>query len=249
MRVALIALALAGCGSDGKAGGTADSGVTGSDTDSPPTGSDTTDTDPTDSVPTDTDTETTPVATGCYDVPLEVTGGFGADAFTPLADGDTVTMTHGVQSTGAFHLETPALIASTHETVSVLTTVTLTATGQVISGLQGAQDNNTVYLALVLSGECAGTAVGVRSFLNDVVPVEPDAGVLDSAQSCALDGQEATITWSVTDLTDGRTGEDSVTVVLARDPFDDQDGDGDGYTWCEGDCRPDDGAVFPGQGC
>lgn len=210
---------LAACNGESK-GGDADDSGTGDGPDITDTVTDTDTTTDTDTdVTTPPDTDTTPVVTGCYDVPLTVNGGFGDTSFVPISAGDTLPLVHGPQ--GGWHLWSSVQVEHTHEAVQILPTVTLKATGEVISGAQGPLDLNNASVALVMTGDCAGESVGGHAFINDIHPgTTQDDGKATLAEICALDGQEATFAWTVTDLTDGRTATDSVDILIAMDPYD-----------------------------
>lgn len=160
------------------------------------------------------------VPTQCEGGPLLVTGGAGRDAFAPLADGDVVTLVTGPR--GGFWIDTALRVQRTTGQVLVFPTVTLVATGQVVSGIQGRYDTNNVYIPLVATGDCRGEAWGLRAYLNDFAPTEPpyDNGPVWMEEICALAGQTARIDWTVTDLVNERVGEASVEVVLESDPID-----------------------------
>jgi len=170
-----------------------------------------------DTDPTTTTTTTTTPPTGCYDVPLVVSGGYAPPntPFAALADGDPIPMTHGPQ--GGWHIETAVSVDATHDTVKVLPTITVVATGQVISGAGGESDANRALVVLTMdpSGDCSGEAVGLRAYLDDVIP-ETESEV----DICPLSGAEVTVSWEVTDLSDLRVGQTSVTGFLQLDPMD-----------------------------
>lgn len=176
-----------------------------------------TDTDSDTDADSDADTDPTTPPTGCYDVPLTVSGGYAPPntPFAPLADGDPIPMTHGPQ--GGWHIETAVSVDATHDTVKVLPTVTVVATGQVISGAGGESDANRALVVLTMdpSGDCAGEAVGLRAYLDDVIP-ETESEV----DICPLSGAEVLLSWEVTDLSDLRVGQASVTGFLQLDPMD-----------------------------
>ncbi len=162
--------------------------------------------------------DTVPEATGCYDVPMAVLPGVGDLAWAPVADGDVVAITRGEQGGLGWHLSTAIRVEHTHPEVIVMPTLTVVATGEMISGLQGTYDANIVYTALVPTGECAGDRWEARALIDDVVPAE--GGGIGFEEICALEGKEVRVDWTVTDLQDGRTGTASVTVVLTMDPRD-----------------------------
>lgn len=164
------------------------------------------------------DTDATPAVTGCYDVPMALTGGHPGDGFRPIADGDVLPLTHGEQGGASWHLSAGLRVEHTHENVSVFTTVTLVSTGEMISGVQGLYDPNVAYVKLVPAGECAGDLWDARALLDDLDP-GPTGGV-DLSDICALEGEEARIDWSVADLSDGRTATATATVVLTMDDDD-----------------------------
>jgi len=197
---------LAACGTKADVGGAdeADTDVTGdADTDA------------------DTDTDTESPATGCYDVPMGITGGF-AEAGQPFVaapdSGSVAQMVHGPQ--GGWHVDTAIRVESTHDIVSATPSITVVSTGEVISGLTGAADFNHVPQEyLVLDGACSGTITGLRAFIDDV---DPDPAVLEtlSAHICALDGAEVEFAWTVGDVVDGREGTDTARATFALDPID-----------------------------
>jgi hypothetical protein len=165
--------------------------------------------------------DTAPPPTGCYDVPVQVTGGFAHynDPFvaSPPTGGE-VAMVHGVQ--GAFwHLDTAIRVEAIHSTVAARPTVLQLSTGQLISGVLGGTTTNLVNLALTMEGECVGTTAALRAYLDDV---DPDPGVQETLAEhiCALEGEEVEVAWEVADLVDGRIGTASVQVTLALDPAD-----------------------------
>ncbi len=169
----------------------------------------------------DDPTEDTPYVTPpteCGVGLMFVRGGMGEDAFAPVAEGDIVALQHG--PTGGWRIHTALDVANSSGTVWILTTVTLLATGQVISGLQGDLDANNMIVQLVSTGECRGEMWGARAELNDFAPTEQyDSGRATIDDICAIYGQSARIAWTVTDLIDGRVAETSVEVVIAPDPF------------------------------
>jgi hypothetical protein len=195
-------VALAGCGTGG--GNVTTDTVTYADAD--------TDTD------SDADTDTEPAVTGCFDVPISVVGGYGASGatFRALHDGDAVQFTHGPQ--GGWHIEGAVQVDHTDQAMALFSSITVVSTGVQISGVQGVDDANSANVLLSMSGECAGSFLGLRAYLDDVDP-DPDAlETLD--QICALDGQELDITWTATDLVDQRSGTASVRVIAQMDPTD-----------------------------
>jgi hypothetical protein len=207
VRRAWMWFVLTGCGTkedDGSGGGADADTDTDADTDA--------DTD------TDTDTDTEPPVTGCYDVPMVVTGGFGeaGDPFVAApAAGSIAQMVHGPQ--GGWHVDTAIRVESTHEIVAATPTITLVATGETISGLQGDLDFNHTTVFLVLDGECSGTLTGLRAFIDDVDPYSDE----DLAEHiCDLQGAEVDVGWDITDVTDGREGTATVRATLALDPMD-----------------------------
>ncbi|MBA2319914.1 MAG: hypothetical protein H0V89_02055 [Deltaproteobacteria bacterium] len=193
MRTFLVLLLVAGCASPPETGDS-----DGSDTDGP----------------VDTDVEG-PAATGCYDVPIRLSGGLGADAFTAAADGAIAEIVHGEQPSGpaAWHVDTALSIEAIHPQFEALVTLTDVATGEMISGLGGVSDLNHGFFTLVATGECSGTYVGYRALLDDVVPETEDL----ATDICPLEGREVDVTWTVTDLVDDRAAETTLRVVLALD--------------------------------
>ncbi|MBA2320870.1 MAG: hypothetical protein H0V89_06930 [Deltaproteobacteria bacterium] len=165
--------------------------------------------------------DTGPEPTGCYDVPIELTGGFGhyGEPFEPAPPvGAVATMVHGIQ--GPFwHIDTGIRLTSVHTSVSARPTVTLVSSGALISGRLGGTTTNESFLQLAPEGECAGSSVALRAFLDDV---DPDEAVVEELvpHICPLDGEEVDITWEVRDLVDQRTATATVRATLALDPVD-----------------------------
>jgi hypothetical protein len=206
----LFGVLLFACGPE-ESGSNPDPNETDADTDS--------DTD------SDTDTDTEPAITGCYDVPLTVTGGLNPanEAFTPAPPtGAIAQLVHGPQE--GWHFDTSFRVEATHDVVTATPLVTLVSSGALISGRTdvdelGPRNDNVANVVLVLDGECSGTYTGARALVNDVDP-DPDTSETLGEHICALDGAEVEITLEIVDLIDGRSGSATFRANLALDPMD-----------------------------
>jgi len=167
------------------------------------------------------DTDTGPPPTGCYDVPVGLSGGFAhyGEVFVPAdPEGSVAPIIHGVQ--GPFwHIDTAIRVTSVHTSVSARPWVTLVSTGQIVSGMLGGTTTNEANLQLALEGECSGSAVALRAFLDDI---DPDPNVSENLEThiCPLAGEEVEVSWEVRDLVDGRIATAHVRATLALDPAD-----------------------------
>jgi hypothetical protein len=165
--------------------------------------------------------DTGPFPTGCYDVPIELVGGFvhyGDPFVAAPASGGTVPIVHGVQ--GSFwHIDTGLSVGSVHGSVRARPVVTLLRTGRIISGDPASTTDNTAHLVLEPTGECSGTTSALRAWLDDV---DEDPSVREGliTHICPLAGEEVEVRWEVTDLEDQRTATTSVTATLVLDPVD-----------------------------
>lgn len=169
------------------------------------------------SADTVTDTDVPPDATGCYDVPLVLTPGFGVAGgpFTPApTSGGVIQVIRGEQGIPSWHVETAIRVASVHPIIEHTITIVNVATGEVISGLTGAADLNHGFVTLVSEGTCEGSITGLRGFLDDIVEGNEDF----ERDICSLDGQELEIRWDITDIEDGRTASVSLTGIATMDP-------------------------------
>lgn len=139
---------------------------------------------------------------GATDASVTCTGptsaalGQGETAFEALADGGEIDIVHGPQ--GGFHVDAAVQVEGFGATVEITGTVTDDATGTVVGGSQAAV---VVVLADYDEATCAGTAVGVRLFLDDL-PSEDE----QVAAACAMGaGGAVALSVTVTDLESGAT--------------------------------------------
>ena len=162
---------------------------------------------------TDTDTDsgahTPPVGDidpDCAVQPATLLVGQGADAYEPLADGDSATLVHGPQ--GGWHVLAAARVANTRNVVTFTYTIQLLPDNQPLSW-------NQYRVQMVPYDTCTADYFGMYGYL-DVAPIAE--GEADTPPE-VLAGKELKLTLKAEDQ-DGRIATDSVTVIGELDPSD-----------------------------
>lgn len=145
------------------------------------------------------------LAPGCGEAAATVEVGTGEDTFTPLADGDPLTMVHGPQ--GGWHLLASARVTDTRSVVAITYTAATAAGVQVVW--------NRYVVDLVPEAGCTGVYAGMYGYL-DVHALED--GEADTPPEL-LAGEELTLTLTVEDA-DGRVAVGEKRVVAEPDPVD-----------------------------
>lgn len=155
--------------------------------------------------PTDTGTDTATETDPCTTPALAV--GTGIDAYTPLTDGDPLTVVFGPQ--GGWHVDVGAEVFGVEQIVSIESELQWGAEARSLTGTPLPQT-----LALVPSKPCGWSLFGQRAFLDPALFDGDDA----AGFVCGLEGQPGTLRLQVTDVADAVTLDDEVAVVLRRDP-------------------------------
>ena len=172
--------------------------------------------DPTVSQETAEVTDAPPVDTGsprasCLADPIEVTPGAwddvvdqGQGAFVPFSAGDPLMMwgESGRQSFVANYV-----VANAHDQILVAHQLVDTATGRQLEYVYG----NELYLPLWYPDHaCTALPTSARGgYIDEALP----DGSSSSMAYCCYDGLPVTLSWTVTDLADGRTASGSIPLV------------------------------------
>ena len=152
------------------------------------------------------DPDPDPDPEACIQPTLDVQVGTGSMSYTPLNDGDPVTLVHGPQ--GGWHILGAAYMTNFDPVVNIHYTVVVEATGAVVA------DNN-YRVQMKADGDCAGFYPGMYGYLDVREIVDGEADTPPEL----LGGEQLRLTMDVTDLV-GRAGTDSLLVVGELDPHD-----------------------------
>lgn len=132
--------------------------------------------------------------------------GDGAATFTPLADGASLTMTHGPQ--GGWHMLASVLVAHTEPIVTLHYTIDVEATNTRIS-------DNQYRVLLKDEGDCKGSYWNMYGYLDVSALATPD----DTTPPELICGSPVRLTMEASD-TSGHTASTDISVVAAADVSD-----------------------------
>jgi hypothetical protein len=142
----------------------------------------------------------------CDDPSVEI--GTGTKAFQAVSEGGEATMVHGPQ--GGWHVLAAAQFENLAPIVSIHYTITVVSSGTVVS-------DNSYRVQMVADGDCTGYFPNMYGYLD---VTELADGDLDTPPE-TLAGQDLLLSMEVED-TDDRTATDTLTVVAALDPVDEE---------------------------
>ena len=152
------------------------------------------------------DPDPDPDPEACIQPTLDVQVGTGSMSYTPLNDGDPVTLVHGPQ--GGWHILGSVWINHTNPIVRIHFEATTEAEGVLISG-------NNYTVMLVSDGECSGFFPGMYGYVS---VMEMPGG--ETATPPELLGGKAVILRMTAEDEEGNIGEGQVRVVVELDPAD-----------------------------
>lgn len=202
MRIGLVVLGLlVGC-----------SGDTGKDTSTSTSTTTGTSTGQTTSTTTGTNTGTSTSTTTTNPNAASVVVGNGETAHSALSDGDHVTMFHGAQ--GGWHIEVSGFVSNTGSAVAVSPTVTHTASGTVLAGVQ---PESFILLAGWTIASQNGVFVGTKALLDDV------ADWAQMNRFCEYENEALELCVHIEDLADASIQADDCVTVIADLHVDDVD--------------------------
>ncbi|MEQ1564884.1 MAG: hypothetical protein ABMA64_04545 [Myxococcota bacterium] len=158
--------------------------------------------------PSDSDSGNTD---SCTSEAIQLEVGTGEMQFLKLAAGDPVTLVHGPQ--GGWHVWTAIQSKFSEPEVSILPSITVPSMG----GLTLSGDQQAQFVALLYDeATCDGAFAGLRAYVDTDQATGPTG--LDLI--CALEGVEMELCVNVTDIVDGRSADQCVTVTAELDAVD-----------------------------